>query len=249
MKDCTYIVVAWLDAEQILGVSQKAFAKQLRTEDWVAKRCKLFKAYTEKSLLNQGFQDFRIFLLCGSTFRYITSQFPFDPKVEVRYDYAKNALQEINTPYLNWTRIDSDDMFHKDVMLEVKENAKFTDQRETVVYRDLIQWNVLHNFVSDIKISRTPFASHTFPKAIYKNWVEFKKQQFMGYRSCLNVLTPRRVCIVRHDRNVTWPRIFKDPRSSRYLRDEMRKRNNIIKGAPQMFKVLKNFGVKKSQVK
>lgn len=249
MKNCTYIVVAWLDAEQVLGVSKKDFARRLRTEKWVEKRCQLFKNFTEKSLLNQGFQDFRIFLLCGTTFKYITKSFPFDPKVEVRYDYAKNALEEINTPYLNWTRIDSDDMFHLDVMNEVVSQAKFTDQRETVVYRDLIQWNILHKFVSDIKIPRSPFTSHTFPRAIYKNWIEFKKQQFMGYRSCPNELTPRRVCIVRHRQNVTWPRIIRDPGSEAYFREEKNKRHNFITDRAKMAAILEDFGVSEEKVK
>jgi len=250
MNSCTWIVHIWLDAEEVIGVSKQPFSIKLRKNlKWVEARAKLFKRFTERSLLCQNFKDFRIFLFCGKTHRAFTSQFPFDPKVEVIYDYGRSRyLEEIKTDYVNITRIDSDDMFRFDVMEEVTRKARFTDQRETVIYKDLLQWNLHHHFVSDIKIPRSPFASHTFPRSIYTDWGRLKKEQFMGYRSCPNVLGPGRVCIVRHSRNVTWKRLGWDIKKDWYLEREKAKRNFFTQNQSRMFGVLKSFGVPPEEV-
>ena len=140
-------------------------------------------------------------------------------------------------------RIDSDDLFHRNMMEEtrklvMKDNKVFSA-------RLLIQWNVLHNFISDIKIIVSPFTNHVLPKAAYKDFEILQKRQFQGYRRAPELLPHRHVCIIRHRQNVTWPRIHKDPGSQHYLKEEMAKRNNIIRNRDEIIRILRDFGIKK----
>lgn len=247
-KSVKYIVHCWLDAEEVIGVSQKM--ARIRTEKWVRNRLRLFREYTLPSLLNQTFLDFEIFLFCGKKFMHITKQAKNLAHVNVIYDYGKSKyLEEIETDFVNITRIDSDDMFHQEVMDEVKDRAILSNIRTANIHKQVIQWNLFHGFITDYFIPRSPFCSHTFPKKIYKNWQELKKQQFMDYKSCQNYLTEKRVCIIRHNHNVTWPRIGKNPKTRRYLEEEMKKRNNFITDKRKMRQILDEFGVSMDKVK
>lgn len=253
MSDITYIIHCWLNVEGMLGVSKQPFMQKVRTEGWTKRRLEIFNRFTLPSLLNQDFKDFRIFLFCGHTYRKITDAFEFDDpenRVERIYDYGKyNYLEEIETPYVNLTRIDSDDMFHFNLMNIVKANVKMTNKREHFVFRNLLQWNRVHNFVSDIRIPRSPFTSHTFTRAIYKNWERFKKEQFLDYFDGRNEGPNKKVCIIRHKRNVTWPRIGRYPTSPGFLETEKRKRKFFTMDRKKMVKLLEPFGVRPELVK
>lgn len=239
-----FIVHCWLDAEKILGVSQKNFAIKLRSADWVEKRIRIFRDFTLRSLLNQTFDDFRIFLFCGQRFRSITEKFDFGmDRVERIYDYGQRAYQEIEADQVSIMRIDSDDLFHEKIMMNIR--SLVSCKHKTFSFRNVIQWNTIHNFITDIKIIISPFTNHVFPKSIYKDFDKLRTLQFGGYRSAPELFSPkfRRVCVIRHRQNVTWPRINKNPRSERYRQEEMTKRNNIILARPQIIKMLKPFGI------
>lgn len=238
-----FIVHCWLDVEKILGVSKQDFAIKLRSAKWTKKRIRFFRNYTLKSLLNQSFDHFRIFLFCGHRFRAITENFDFGTdRVERIYDFGQRAYQEIEADRVSIMRIDSDDLFHRNMMEEVRKIVS-KDGRKMFSARRLIQWNILRNFVTDIKIPVSPFTNHIFPKTIYKDFDLLRKHQFGGYRSAPELLPERHVCIIRHRANVTWPRINKDPASDRYKREEMAKRNRIILGRMEIVKELKPFGI------
>jgi hypothetical protein len=237
-----FIVHCWLDAERIIGVSKKDFAIGIRSAAWVNKRIRIFKNYTLKSLLNQSFDDFRIFLFCGERFQDITRNFDFETdRVERIYDYGRRAYQEIDAEFASIMRIDSDDLFHRNMMIRVRDLV--VKGHRMFSARKLIQWNILRNFVTDIKIPVSPFTNHLFPKSVYRDFDLYRKRQFMGYRSAPELLPQRHVCIIRHKQNVTWPRIGKDPASERYRREEMAKRNNIILDRSRIIRVLKDFGI------
>lgn len=239
-----YIVHCWLDVEKILGVSKQNFAIQLRSAAWVKRRLQIFKNFTLRSLLNQSFDDFRIFLFCGQRFRNITKAFDFGTdRVERMYDYGKLAYREIEADRVSIMRIDSDDLFHRNMMEEIRKLVS-NDNQKVFSARRLIQWNILHNFMSDIKIIVSPFTNHVLPKAAYKDFDFLQKRQFQGYRMAPELLPHRHVCIIRHRQNVTWPRINKNPDSERYLNEEMAKRNNIILNRNVIAKILSNFGIK-----
>ncbi len=249
MQSVTHIIHCWLDVDNLLGVSKKQFMGRVKSVDWVKKRAHIFKNFTEKSLLNQTFKDFRIFLFCSPKRRNITEEFGFDKKVETVYDFGKSRyLDEINTDYVTVTRIDSDDLFHKDVMDEIQRKAQYKGSRMSLIYRHVIQWNLYWNFISDFFLPVSPFASHVFPKKEYKNWEYFSKAQFSGYRTIKEELTRKRVCIIRHDDNVTWTRIGKNPRGRKYFQEERRKRNNFIVDENDMRKILSDFGINKEKI-
>ncbi len=247
-KKVQFVVVSWLDAEQVLGVSKKGFARRIRSAEWVKRRCKIFKNFTLQSLLNQRYDNFRIWLYCGQTHKAITSQYAFGDRVEVCYDYGRKFIAEMEAPWFSLTRIDSDDCFHKDAMLEVRDNTITAPHKTTMSFKDLIQWNILHNFISDIRIIVSPFTTHCWPKAIYRNFDTINKQQFAAYRNPPLRLSHRKVCIIRHKDNVTWTRIGKDPGSHQYMMEERAKRNNFITNRGKIIQTLKDFGIEANQI-
>jgi len=244
-----FILHCWLDVEGILGVSKKPFMKKLRSGTWTKRRIHIFKNYTLRSLLNQSFDDFRIFLFCGQRFRAITEGFDLETdRVEKIYDYGQRVYQEIEADRVSIMRIDSDDLFHEKMMMNIK--SFVSDGHKMFSFRHVIQWNILRNFISDIVFPVSPFTNHVFPKAVYKNFDLFQMLQFGGYRSAPELWPKKfpRVCVIRHRENVTWTRIGKDPRSNRYFHEEMVKRNNIILGRSAIIKRLKPFGISAEMV-
>jgi hypothetical protein len=254
MTDIKFIVHCWLNVENtILGVSRQQFTKRVRSGHWTKRRLEIFNKLTLQSLLNQDFDEFDILLFCNPQYRKITDDYKFndpDGRLELVYDAGRHIYQnEIEAPYINIMRIDSDDMFRHDLMNIIKNNVKKTHKREAVVFRHLIQWNTIHQFMSDIYIPCSPFTSHTFPKKIYKNWDELKKQQFMDYQSCRNEMLHGRVCIVRHRQNVTWARLNWDTTQRNYREKERKKRNNFTEDKNIMREILHNFGVDPEMIK
>ena len=120
MTDITFIIHVWLDVENFLGVSKKDFMRKIRTPHWIKRRIRIFNTFTLPSLLNQDFDDFQIFLFCGRKNKQLHKDIKKDDRLHLIYDYGKSKyLDEIETPYVNVTRIDSDDMFREDLMIEV----------------------------------------------------------------------------------------------------------------------------------
>ena len=242
-----FIIHCWLDAEKILGVSRKPFAIKLRSGAWVKQRIQIFRNYTLQSLLNQSFDDFRIFLFCGKRFRHITENFDFGTdRVERMYDYGRRAYQKIEADHVSIMRIDSDDLFHRSMMEQIRNLV--SNKHQFFSARQMIQWNILHNFISNIKVIVSPFTNHLIPKRIYKNFDELRNRQFQGYRSAPELLKHRSVCIIRHRQNVTWSRTGKNPGSQGYLRQEVAKRKYFVKNRNEIIRILAKYGIRKEQV-
>ncbi len=247
-----FIVHSWLDVEAILGVSQKPFAIQLRSPRWVMKRLAIFKEYTLRSLLNQTFDNFRIFLFCGLKHREITEAFDFGTdRVERFYDFGKDAYAKMRHPFVSVMRIDSDDLFHKRMMEEIRNRIQPHPTKMTsFAFRKVIQWNVLQNFMTDFFLRVSPFTNHVLPRKLYRDWSQFRHLQFGGYRSAPEiVMRPHLVCIVRHRDNVTWSRVNKNPASDIYKRQEFSKRKNVIASSDRMVAILKEFGIPEEMVR
>lgn len=244
------IVHVWLDVQKVLGVSRQPWMQKLRSAEWSRKRMAIFQKYTLRSLLNQTFKNFRIFLFLNPKYKRIHDQFEFPPQVERVYDFGESRyVEEIDTDYCLVMRIDSDDLFHKNMMKALVESCAFNPKRRTCrVYKKVIQWNLYHNFMSDFVLPISPFTAHVFPRFIYQDFPRLLKEQFMEYRTCKNQPKERLVCIVRHRENVTWTRINKNPHSRSYLNEEMRKRNNVVTDRNKMARILKDFGMPKETV-
>jgi len=251
MKEVEFIVHVWLDVENtILGVSRQPFMKQLRSPAWSKRRMQLFENYTLRSLLNQSFGDFQILLFLNPKYRRIHEQFELEANVARIYDAGKSYYTEqLDADYAVIFRTDSDDLLHRDVMQLVKNTADFQNFRTSRVFHRVIQWNLYHSFISDFFLPRSPFTAHVFPRKIYSDWSRIKIEQFMDYQSSKIHFSERKICIVRHGANVTFPRIRKNMHSPSYLKEEMKKRNNIIHDKSKMRKILKDFGIHPEQVK
>lgn len=251
MKTVSFVVHVWLDvANTILGVSRQPFMNAVRSPAWSRRRMQLFENYTLRSLLNQSFGDFQILLFLNPKYRRIHEQFELEANVARIYDDGKSFYtKELQADHAVIFRTDSDDLLHRDVMQMVKDTAEFKNFRTSRTFHRVIQWNTYHQFISDFLLPRSPFTAHVFPKRIYSDWNRIKVEQFMDYRSCPVHFSERKICIVRHGANVTFPRIKKNMRSQGYLKEEMQKRNNIIFDRSKMQKTLKDYGIPPEFVK
>ncbi len=254
MNDITYIIHCWLNVENtILGVSRKPFTKKVRSPQWTKTRLQLFNSFTLPSLYNQSFKDFQIFLFCNPRFKKITNNYPFndpDNKLNIIYDCGKSLYKnKINTDYVNITRIDSDDMFRFDAMDIVRDNVLKTNKRESYTFRQFWQWDIVNKFMSHITILRSPFTSHTLPKTIYKDWGKLSKHQFSDYKTGKREGPARKVCIIRHNDNVTWTRLNYKSSVRGYTEREKKRRKNFIADKGKMRWILKDFGIKPEMVK
>ena len=193
--------------------------------DWINERFKLFEKYTLRSLLNQSFQDFRIFLICGERNERITSKLPWHPRVEIYHVKGEDRLyrpkrqrpasevmgyRNINTDYLSVTQLGSDDLFHKDLMAEIKDSVFLDSKRSVLVVKKFIIWDTLeHHIIHDGHSRTSTFITSVFPRSIYKNWNHFVTQCYLNPRIAgLDLPTTKeigafKVCSTRHAYNIS----------------------------------------------
>lgn len=135
-----HIVQVFLDIERPSGI--------VLTEAFVNYRLQFFLDYTYRSLMNQTFKDFEVWLICGRRHRDITSQLKCDggplriiypvavddsltdvvgdtftiaPKWRRKPTLKIKEFEEQDADYLAITRVDSDDLLHKTAMYEIAE--------------------------------------------------------------------------------------------------------------------------------
>ena len=135
-----HIVQVFLDIERPSGI--------VLTKEFIEYRLQFFLDYTYRSLMNQAFKDFEIWLICGWRHRDITSQLKCDdgplrviypvavdptlstivgdtftiaPKWRRKPTLKIKEFEEQNADYLAITRVDSDDLLHKTAMYEIAE--------------------------------------------------------------------------------------------------------------------------------
>lgn len=193
--------------------------------EWIEERFKLFEQFTLPSLLNQSFQDFRIFVLCGERNRHITENLPWHLRVEVYHVEGEDRLSfpkrmrpaskvagydSINTEHLAVTRIDSDDIFHKDLMAEVRDSVFLDLKRSALVIKNYIIWDILHDYIIYYdRPQATPYFTHVFPRSIYGVWNDFAPQHYLNFRFAgLDLPTTKeigkfKVCMTRHAQNIS----------------------------------------------
>lgn len=204
-KSITFIIQVFLDCDYM-------FPPNILTPEWVKGRARFFKNYTLASILNQDFQDFRIFLLCGEIFKYELSKktkaLVRHPKVDIVYDLGKKAYtEEIETDYVSITRIDSDDLFHKLAMSDVRDNQLLTNKRECLIFRNCLRWDMVNKYLGTYFRSSPPYYTHIFPKQIYKYWPMFLAEHYQqhgragGKLSQTVELPEYKVCVVKHADN------------------------------------------------
>jgi len=264
MSTITHIVQIFLDIER---PNSDVYNLDLPL-DWVKKRIELFNQFTLPSLLNQTFQDFRIFLICGNKHKAYTSKLKWNKRIEVCYGkgekgtittdpgYPKPGLKieefgKIDTDYIAITRLDSDDMFHRNAMADVRDNIIMTETRSCLMFRKYIVWDRVNQLLYPIHHKPSPpFYVHVFPKLIYKSYMEFASQHFVNHRYAVPrtsetmELPANRVCVVYHKSNIS--RIKKNKSLAIFTisqKDKLRKRVDHIFAKVDMDVILKDFSV------
>lgn len=194
-KSVTFIVRSFLDYDR---------PTQTVTRHWVKARIRLYHELTLKSILNQSFQDFRILVLCGLRHKETTQYAKWHPRLEICHDGGRAIYESLDTDYLSITRIDSDDLMHRDAMAEVSDNQILTNKRECLVFQKCLLWNMPNRYLSRHDRSSPPTYTHIFPKMIYKDWPEFYSQNFVshgragGKLPTSGKLSADKICIVKH---------------------------------------------------
>jgi len=224
-------------------------------EKWVQERMPLFRDTTLKSILNQSFSDFEIHLLCGTKYRKLTESFPWDDRVRLVYDKGQSFLQELDADYLAITRIDSDDLFHKDAMKEVSEELILTDKMEGLLFRQNLLWDRLTGMIGKHIAPAPPFFTHIYPKALYKDWKYFCSTHLVdhgraGRGLAIKELSINRVCVVKHDTNISIVR--KDIKRSAVTAKQLKKYKEsgkfVTDDLVEMQEILKDYAVEANDV-
>lgn len=198
-KTVTFIVQIYLDMD---------FDQLPEAEDWIKMRLEFFQAYTLRSLQQQSFRDFRIFLLCGKRFKEITTAWSLPANVERCYDRSREKYREIDSDYVAITRLDSDDLYHKDAMRDIRDKLILSDRRECLIFRHGWTWDMMNGYLLPRYRLSPPFYTHIFPKAIYRDWPQLQDEHFMGHgraggRLPETLELPKgRHCVIKHNGNV-----------------------------------------------
>ena len=241
-KSVTFIIQIYFDME---------FDQLPDSEDWIRSRLEFFQAYTLRSLQQQSFQDFRIFLLCGKKFKEITSTWSLPAVVERCYDRSREKYRDIDTDYVSITRIDSDDLYHRDAMRDVRDNLILSDRRECLIFRRGWTWDIMNRFLLPRYRPSPPFYTHILPKAIYKDWQHLQDEHFMGHGRAggrlpeTRELSKNRHCVIKHNGNVgAFNRgVAGIALSEKELEKHKKKHPDMIWQPGKIRKIMADFGV------
>jgi len=256
-KSVTFVVSIFLD------VFRPELKKHYRNYEgscsieWTKNRIEFFRDWTLKSLHNQSFQDFRIFMLCSKGSKSLIDLYTWDANIKHCYDYGKASYEALDTDYVSITRLDSDDLLHRDALKTIQENLILSDKVETMFFADYFRWLFYHDcFVCVADPFKYPpewSPSYTliFPKAIYKDWENIRKHWFVLAQEIFNnsdvkILPSDMVCQVRIKES-THHKIWKqDPLQKVRLEEELQDANKfkrVIFSSSERVEILKKFGI------
>ncbi len=269
MQTITHVVQVFLDIERpdpnvVLPLA------------WVKGRVQVFNQFTLRSLLRQTDPAFHIFLICGRRHKAYTESLPWHKRVELIYPTGDDRIgatltsspkfkhiiptlhiQEylgFNTDYLAISRLDSDDMYHRCAMEEVKAASRLHHKgglRARLLFRKFWKWHRLDRVLEQQDEVSPPFYTHIFPKDIYQDKhimgpLHFDNHRFVGGPKDDAVgLSPNKVCVLSHQHNISR---IKRGRPLRYMRPC--ERGRLLRTKPgstrerhEIVKHLEPFGV------
>lgn len=244
MDNVQYVVEVYFDIDR---------PTLILTQEWVRHRLELFHKWTIPSLLNQTNQNFRIWVYCGLRNQEITTNYQgWNPKVEISYNFGRKLVQSVNKDFLALTRIDSDDLMHKDGMAEIMD-FKPTGNCDFLIFRKNLFWDKYNGFISYHNRTFPPFATHIFPRSVYENWGKFHEMHHVrhgktGARAFpeIHELSEHKICVVHHGENIGHIRRGLQPTVvTAEMRGKLLKKGLIMSDRPDvMLEILKPFGVK-----
>lgn len=246
---CAHIV------ETFIGYDRETIVTPL---SWVEWRSRFFELYTLRSLLNQTDQDFRIFVQIGERQRDFLEKFFFHPRLTICAEKGRSEYAKFDTDYIAITRIDSDDLFHRENIAEIKRSLRFSAKREVLVYKTRIVWDMINGYViSAHPRASSPFVTHIFPRSIYQNFERFKSEHFRSHgKDGAGDLTgiplrEGRVCVTKHGRNISlikraqsWPK-FRTKEDFRAMEQRILKQYPFVKihYGSSILPILSQFGM------
>ena len=219
MNSTTFVVEIFFSFDRPPGEVQL-------TPDWVRERFEIFQKYTLTSLLNQNFGDFRIFVLCGKRNEAVTRNLPWHKRVEAYHVLGEKessnpkrmrpaskvaGYDSIDTDYISITRINSDDLFHRDLMAEIRDSISLNDKGSALFMRRYIVWDIMKHYITyrEILSRCSPHYTHVFPRSVYKNWDSFVEKHYINHRFAVadfaetKEIQGWKACEVRHAFNIS----------------------------------------------
>ena len=187
-------------------------------EEYLMYRLEFFHKYTLPSLLNQTNQNFEIFMQLGQRHKAITDAYKWHPRVTLCYNFGAEHYTKIKNSYLIVSRIDSDDMFHKDAIQLIKTEAEmrikakscyYRKNRLVLVFRKNICWDMVNGCIIPHEKATSPFHTHIYPNGLFKRWAIFRKSHFNPHGDPLTGdrggydMPEGNVCVTKHGQNVS----------------------------------------------
>jgi len=227
------------------------------TQKWVEDRYQRFHETTLKSILEQTFQDFRLWIVASSKNPDRTGRLSWDARCELLHDSGAKALEELDADFVAITRIDSDDLMHKNAMQEVHDKLVLDSGvlRRCLVFRKNIQWSPLNCCIGFHYRAGPPFHTHIFPRGLYKNFDMFSALHYVphgnkaGSKSKDTIeLSTHKICVVKHEGCVSSLVNPKERQEviSQEEKEQLCKEGKLLTYEPsEVLKILKDFGVEK----
>lgn len=187
----------------------------LLSDEWVEKRIEFFEKYCLNSLLNQTFQDFKVWLMCGIHNKEVTDNHDWHDKIQLVYDTNNDKrglnpfLNKLDTDYLCVSRLDSDDMYRYDAMETIKNFAEdnLSNQIEVAACRQNVDWDMVNWNLRDHFRRRPPFVTKVYPMRLYKSKDRVRNTMWVSHGSLggqyAYQLPKWSICVIKHDENIS----------------------------------------------
>jgi len=235
--------------------------KNIHSEEWIRKRIEFFRQWTLKSLHNQSFQDFQVWMLCSEKSKPIIDSYDWDENITHCYDYGEARSKTIDADYITMTNLDSDDLFHRDIMRKIRENLILSDKVERILTTDYYRWLFHHNcFIHVVdplvgKSGWSPCWTLIFPRNEW-NWPNIKKLWFVYNPQICQVPGAKTfasdlVCQIRIKEGSHCTMLKEDPLHENRLTEELTHAEMLgrkaIFSSDEHIKILEDFGISKIQ--
>lgn len=147
------------------------------SEEWWRYRLEIFKKFTLASLINQTNKDFYLRFSLRKNYPLVEELESVLKESEIRYvisyDDIPGDIERIvqtipefeNVQYVYDTRIDTDDLFHKEVIDEIQKYD--FDWRRALVFQKGFCYNCVENKLQHYEAFSPPNATLMHPKEIY----------------------------------------------------------------------------------
>jgi len=191
----------------ITSFNTSPFIKASTTKEWNDYRFNFWLKWTYPSIMNQSYADVEYWLFCNDMLKEITEDYRgrIDDarcKIVYRGEMYKEIAKLKSYDYYVMPRIDSDDLYHKDL-------AQFLFDRE--IPKNKVFYHFTHGYAYDVNSKKlfywgqgsSPFYAFIFDKT-------FPQTKFFWFidhtnirKFSDNIVKTRMFCVMIHDKNTT----------------------------------------------